>query len=167
MDDTTRYARGYTGERSTTHAPRKRGGRRNRAERHDDAGRFHSVGRRHDRTERTPRESPPLLTRPETDGSEMTIELRDAPNHVEVTVELPDGGLADADVSVSASAVRIRAPSVDDPPDRDTATGDSPSERSRTVERTVALTRRVVVERAEVSRDDSTLTVTLPKANPA
>jgi HSP20 family molecular chaperone IbpA len=106
------------------------------------------------------------VARRESDDGDVRIDLRDESDAFEITVHLPDEQWK-ADVSVSASAVRVRArpdnPSTEESHDPSTQESENPSTRkSDAVERRVALTRGIAVERAMMVRSDATLTIVLP-----
>lgn len=138
MNDTMRYANGYSSWNPA--GPDSRG----RPER-SPYGRQRRYGRSETAASRSPLAA--LLEPSESDG---TVEIRDAPNRVEISADFPEVDSEDVDVSVSDSAIRLRARSDDEP--------------RQEVERTIALTRNVVPERADVSRTASSLTVAVPKA---
>lgn len=120
--------------------------------------------------------SRPLLVRQEAAESDGIVEIQDERDNIEITTELStdsqDGASdsgneenvsrEDVDVSLNGMELRIRATPGEKP---------SPGEERETCrdafERRISLTRSVVVERADVSCEGSTLTITLPKTVPA
>lgn len=142
----------WESNRYWTAAPEQKG-RQNEASRH--YGRGYSRNRRPNRRGETMRTGRGLIV-PEgsTDGN-ATVELRDESDRIEIYAEFADVSPDRVGVSLIDSEIRIRAK-----PESSDEAGDA-------FERRIALTRRVDVEQADVSRSDSTLSVTLPKRTSA
>lgn len=123
------------------------------------------------------RENRPLLVRQEAAESDGIVEIQDEREYIEITTEFQsesedgatdsedgktdlwdeeDVSREDVNVSLNGMELRIRV-----------TPGEDREVRRDTFERRISLTRSVVVERADVSCDGSTLTITLPKTVPA
>lgn len=100
---------------------------------------------------RTPRgdgaDSPPLLSREETDD-EATLELASSPDWVRITAELPDASVDDVRLTCAGRSLRIRA---------DPSTGETG------IDRTIALTENFDPAGVAVAYCDPALTVIVPK----
>lgn len=135
-----RYGRGYDSSRGTS-----RFGESDRTGQANPSDESRRTGR-------------PLVVPEEATESDVIVELRDEPEHVEITAEFADVSPEQVGVSLIGTEIRMRARLEPEAGCEDQQDG---------FERRVALTRSVDAEQADVSRSDSTLSVTLPKRDSA